>query len=90
MLLINDIALRANGIEPFAWFAEIQLIFNQKCGTMKAKKSGGIVREDKLGDVSYDFCYLFTKNPCFGAGIFLLTTLILFFNESFNNFVEIS
>ena len=42
MLLINDVALRANRIEPFAWFAEIQLIFNQKCGTMKAKKSGYI------------------------------------------------
>ena len=35
----NDVALRANGIEPFALCAEIQLIFSQKYDIMYARKA---------------------------------------------------
>ena len=33
---VNDVALRANGIRPIVLCAEILLIFNRKCGIIKA------------------------------------------------------
>ena len=38
MLRINDVALRANGMKPFAWCAEILLIFSLKYGIMKLER----------------------------------------------------
>ena len=38
MLRINDVALRANGIKPFALCAEIKLIFSLKCAIMEAER----------------------------------------------------
>ena len=39
MLRINNVALRANGIEAFALFDEMQLNFNRKCGIIIPRKA---------------------------------------------------
>ena len=38
MLRINDVALCANGTNPFTRCAEIELIFNLKCAIMEAER----------------------------------------------------
>ena len=35
----NEVALCANGIKPFAWCAEILLIFNRKCDIIVFRKA---------------------------------------------------
>ena len=53
MLRINEVALRANGISPFAWHAEISLVFSRmyRYRIIVSRKMVLSCREDKLGDL---------------------------------------